>query len=168
MNSDQEKTVEAYDKAAVAYNERNNKHFWITEFDTFCGFVGGKKILDIGCGAGRDAEEFLKNDFDYLGIDASAGMLSVAKTRTGRDDIFRQMDFLHLDFPSEAFDGFWAAASLLHIPKQDLPRVLGGIRRITKQGGIGFVSVKKKSGFEEGVIHQDRNGGGRSLLCLLR
>lgn len=71
------------------------------------------------------------------------------------------MDFYHLDFPDTTFDGFWAAASFLHVPKADFPKVLLEAGRVLKVGGIGFVSVKQKEegGMDEGLIEQSRFGG---------
>ena len=50
-----------------------------------------------------------------------------------------------LDF-SQKFDGFWAAASLLHIPKSRIPDALQRIRTNVRKGGIGFISLKQGDG----------------------
>jgi len=151
-------TADSYNKIASEYNAGHFVHFWVEEFEFFKNRVSGKKIIDLGCGAGRDAEVFVKNGFDYTGIDASSGMLEVASKRVPKGK-FIQMDFLKTSFPNKTFDGFWAAASFLHIPKSDLPDVLQEAKRITKTGGIGFISVKEKTEMDEGLIEEKKYGG---------
>jgi len=153
-----EKTAKTYDKIASGYSAKHFAHFWIKEFDFFKDIINGKKIVDLGCGAGRDAAVFVENGFDYTGIDTSEGMLKVAGERVPRGK-FRQMDFSKTDFPNDAFDGFWAAASFLHIPKKDISVPLQEAKRIIKNGGVGFISVKEKNGMDEGMIHEDKYGG---------
>ena len=151
-------TIQAYDKSTSIYNKTHFEPFWIKEFEFYKKMVPGKKILDIGCGAGRDAVVFVKNKFGYLGIDASEGMLKVAKKRVKRGK-FKRMDFYKLNFPANSFDGTWAAASLLHIPKNKIRGVLKQIKRIIKPGGISFISLKEKKDFEEGIVPYERNPG---------
>lgn len=152
-------TIQAYDKSVSIYSKTHFEPFWVKEFEFYKKIVPGKKILDIGCGAGRDAAVFVKNKFDYLGIDASEGMLKVARKRA-KDGKFRNMDFYKLNFPANSFDGTWAAASLLHIPKKKIKGVLKGIKRILKPDGIGFFSFKEKNkNSKEGLIPYERNPG---------
>lgn len=112
------KTTETYDKIASRYSASHFVHFWIDEFEFYKSIINGKKIIDLGCGTGRDATVFIKDGFNYTGIDASGGMLKVASERVPEGK-FIQMDFNRTNFPDNTFDGFWAAASFLHIPKKD-------------------------------------------------
>lgn len=152
-----EETKKTYDQIAVNYSKANFDPFWVEEFKKYSALVPGKDILDIGSGAGRDAAVFTEAGFNYTGIDASQAMLDVAKERAPKG-IYKQMDFYHLEFPDNTFDGFWAAASFLHVPKVDLPKLILEAKRILKPGGIGFISVKEKEqgGVEEGMIEQAR------------
>ena len=150
-----EQTKKTYDHIAADYNKANFKAFWVDEFEKYKSLVPGKKILDIGSGAGRDAAVFIEAGFDYTGVDASQAMLDVAKERAPKGT-YKQMDFYHLEFSDNSFDGFWAAASFLHVPKVDLPKLLVEAKRILKTGGIGFISVKETDGMEEGMIEQKR------------
>lgn len=100
----------------------------------------------------------MKLDFDYTGIDASEGMLAIARERV-KHGVFQVGDFYHLDFPDDTFDGFWAAASFLHVPKNQIDVVLQEARRILKDGGIGFVSLKQKTTIDEGYIKETKAGG---------
>lgn len=151
-------TIQAYDKTASIYSKTHFGPFWIREFQLYKKLVPGKKILDIGCGAGRDAVVFVKNRFDYLGIDASEGMLKAAKERVEKGK-FRKMDFYKLKFPANSFDGTWAAASLLHIPKKRVKGVLKEIKRVLKPNGISFISLKEKTKHDEGLFPYERSPG---------
>ncbi|HOY56488.1 MAG TPA: class I SAM-dependent methyltransferase [bacterium] len=153
-----EKTAQVYDKIAAGYSAGHFDHFWVEEFDFFKNIIKGKKVIDLGCGAGRDAVVFMKNGFDYTGIDVSEGMLQVANTRVPKGK-FQQMDFSQTTFLDAMFDGFWAAASFLHIPKKDVAAVLHEAKRITKKDGVGFISVEEKADIDEGMIDENKYGG---------
>lgn len=153
-----QKTTETYNKIARGYSTSHFDHFWIEEFDFYKSIINGKKIIDLDCGAGRDATVFTENGFDYTGIDASEGMLRVASERVPKGK-FQQMDFSKTIFKDGEFDGFWAAASFLHIPKKDVTGVLQEAKRITKKEGIGFISVKEKTEKDEGMIEENKYGG---------
>lgn len=154
-----DKTIEAYDKIADDYRNRNSAPFYTEEYEIFHGLLGGKKsVLDIGCGIGRDAEELIKRGCVYTGIDASWGMLALARERIPSGN-FRHMNFYAIDFPDGTFDGFWASAVFLHVPKNEIQKVLMEARRILVLGGVGFVSVKKKTTMDEGTIHEEKAGG---------
>lgn len=157
MNSNSA-TIKAYDAIAPRYSKVHFNPFYIKEFNFFRHAVPGKKVVDIGCGAGRDATVFLKNGFDYLGIDGSHGMLMVARRRVGRAR-FKLMDFYKLQLPSHSFDGFWAAASLLHVPKKKIVGVLKGLRKIIKPGGVGFISLKERKRVGEALLPYPKNPG---------
>jgi ubiquinone/menaquinone biosynthesis C-methylase UbiE len=158
MNKNKEETIKTYNKIAPKYSSSHFTHFWVEEFAKFKSLIKGKKVIDIGCGAGRDASVFVKNEFDYTGVDASEGMLKVASERVPKG-IFRQMDFYHLDFPDNTFDGFWAAASFLHVPKADVSTLIQEAKRVIKPNGVGFISIKKKTEKDEGLIEEDKYGG---------
>lgn len=152
-------TIDAYNKIAEEFHQRNAVSIYSKEYEIFESLIGkGSKIIDIGCGTGRDAEELIRRGFDYIGIDASGGMLEVAKNRV-KDGKFEIGDFYKLDFEDETFDGFWAAASLLHVPKKDLDKVVSEIRRVIRMNGVGFISVKQKTTLDEGVIKEAKGGG---------
>lgn len=153
-----DKTTESYNKIAEDYNKRNYKHFWQEEYKFYKSIISGKKIIDLGCGAGRDAEVFVKDGFDYLGVDSSSEMLKIAQKRVP-DGRFEIMDFRNINQPDESFDGFWASASLLHFPKKEVPVILKSFFNLLKNNGVGFISVKEKRGMDEGFIKEEKCGG---------
>lgn len=155
-------TVETYNWIASAYSKSHfDPNFWSKEFSVFRKLIRGKKVIDIGCGAGRDAVLFCRNGFDYTGIDGSRKMLNIAKRRALRGKFLR-MDFTKLgSLPYQSFDGFWAAASLLHVPKRTVGKTLKKVATLIKPDGVGFVSVKeRRRGLpSEGLLKEQKYGG---------
>ncbi len=150
--------VKTYDKIAKIFAMTNrDSQFWKQNFLVFKKLIKGRKVLDIGCGAGRDAELFVKAGFDYTGIDFSAGMLGQARRRV-KQAKFLRMDFYNLTFKPKTFDGFWAAASLLHIPRYRIRKVLRNIRKILTDEGIGFISIKPKTTIDQGIVTEKKYG----------
>ena len=154
-----EKTIEAYNKIAEDYRLRNSVTMYDKEYEIYQSLVGDKKkIIEMGCGIGRDAIKLIEFGFEYIGIDASEEMLKIAHEKVPGGK-FILGDFYKLDFPDGIFDGFWAAASFLHVPKSDINNVLSEAKRILKKGGIGFISIKDKINIDEGFIKEDKAGG---------
>ena len=109
----------------------------------------GARILDLGCGSGRDTLAFRDAGCEVVPVDGSEGMCRVASSNLGSE--VRRLDFLELDYEDE-FDGVWACASLLHLKADEMPVVLGLIRRALRVGGAAYVS------FKEGTFEGIRNG----------
>jgi len=103
----------------------------------------GGRILDAGCGTGRDAKQFLNMGYDVTAVDASPAMVAMASELTGRDAVL--MSFQELEFEEE-FDGIWACASLLHVPKTDIDAVLDRLSRALKPQGVMYLSFKYGTG----------------------
>ncbi len=96
------------------------------------------KILDFGCGPGRDLKAFAEYGHEVTGIDGSARFAQMAREYSGCT-VWEQ-DFLKLDLPPQHFDGVFANASLFHVPGQELPRVLRALHDTLKPGGVLFSS----------------------------
>lgn len=94
-------------------------------------------VLDVGCGAGRDASYFISKDFSVTGIDFSEKLIDIARKKVPKGK-FLVMDFEELEFTENSFDGAWASASLLHMPKERLLSVLIKINSVLKKGGLFF------------------------------
>lgn len=157
--SNSQETINTYNKIAEQYSSSHfHPSFWQKEFNIFTDLIPDKKVIEIGCGAGRDASLFTEAGFDYLGTDASESMIKVAQKRVPQGR-FEVQSFYDLHLPRGSFDGFWTAATLLHIPKADLPPVLQSIRALLKPDGIGFISVKEKGELDEGLLEENKYGG---------
>lgn len=151
LSHDELITQQSYVKIAKTRNsDKSDMDFWQSEFEEFKKALPSGKIIDIGCGAGRDALLFAANaNYEYIGIDLSQDMLQQAKKLVPQAD-FRTMSMYDLDFATNSFDGFWASTSLLHIPKNKIDSVLGEIKRVLKPDSIGFIVLK--DGLTEGLI----------------
>lgn len=158
MKDIKEKTVATYDKIASRFTKSRLPFFWRPEIKRYETQIPGKKVLDIGCGSGRDAAIFITDNFEYVGIDASQEMINLAKSQVPAA-MFMRMDFYKLDFADETFDGFWAAASLFHAPKHEIGIILSEAKRITRSGGIGFIALKERTDTNEGLIYEEKYGG---------
>lgn len=158
MKSPKEKTIETYDTIALQFTKSRIPLFWKPEIERYESHLPGKKILDIGCGSGRDAAIFIADGLEYVGVDASEEMVRLAKEQVPAV-AFKKMDFYKLDFPDDTFDGFWATASLFHVPKQEIELVLLEAKRIIRPDGIGFIALKEKTDISEGLIYEERYGG---------
>jgi len=96
-------------------------------------------ILELGCGAGGDTAEMLARGFDVSPTDGSPEMAEVASQRLGRPVgtlLFHDIDAV------ETYDGVWANACLLHVPRNELAHVLALIWRALKPGGAFYASFK--------------------------
>lgn len=111
----------------------------------------GARILELGCGGGRDAEAMIKAGFDLDPTDGVAEMALGAEKRLGRK--VRVMRFDELD-AIDGYDAVWAKATLLHVPRTELPKILKLIDRALKPGGFHFASFK--AGGVEGRDKLDR------------
>ncbi len=99
----------------------------------------GGSILDFGCGSGRDAKYFVSKGYAVDAIDGSEKLCEIASRNTGID--VRCMMFSDLD-TVETYDGIWACASILHLPKEELGLVFRKMTRATKAGGYIYTSFK--------------------------
>lgn len=96
------------------------------------------RILDFGCGPGRDLKFFHDLGHEAIGLDGAPRFVEMA--RDYADCEVWLQDFLQLDLPAEFFDGIFANASLFHVPSQELPRVLRELWMTLKAGGVLFSS----------------------------
>ena len=152
LTPQEQQTIDAYDQNAVAWaGSRNKKGVWGNEKMKFYKYLPKGKIIEVGSGGGRDAKELIAHGYDYTGTDVSKELLEEAK-KNNPEATFLLQSVYELDFPDETFDGFWASAVLLHIPKDRIEEALNSIYRILKPGAIGFISLKKGEGerFVEG------------------
>jgi SAM-dependent methyltransferase len=105
----------------------------------------GAAVLDLGCGTGRDTRALIEAGMTVTAIDGSPEMARETERRTGMT--VRVMLFENLDDVG-AFDGIWANASLLHVPRTGLPDVLKRVHRALKPKALLHASFK--SGGKDG------------------
>ncbi len=103
----------------------------------------GARILELGCGGGRDSARIVERGFD---LDATDGVEAMVRKANERFDVgARQMRFDELTADTE-YDAVWAHACLLHVARDDLPSVLGSIHRALRPEGWHFANFKLGDG----------------------
>ena len=103
----------------------------------------GGRVLDAGCGSGRDSKAFIMQGFSVVAIDASREMCKRASELLGQE--VWQMRFDEMSFDDE-FDGVWSCASLLHVQVSEMADVLKKIKHGLRPEGIFYASFKYGEG----------------------
>ena len=144
--------------STLEYYDRNSEKFTAdtadVEFtqiqDLFLGYLApGARILDFGCGSGRDSRYFLSKGFEVEACDGSQEMVRIASETAGirvRKMLFEELAEV------DRYDGIFACASILHVPYAQLGDILAKIERALKDNGILYVS------FKYGTFEGERNG----------
>jgi SAM-dependent methyltransferase len=143
-------TLDHYDRHADSFWEGTRGHDVRQNIAALLERIEGKppfRILDLGCGPGRDLKTFTELGHDAVGVEGSAIFAQMARAFSGCE-VWEQ-DFFALDLPPSHFDGVFANASLFHVPRQELPRVLDELRATLRPGGVLFSSNPRGSN-EEG------------------
>ncbi len=104
------------------------------------------RILDFGCGPGRDLIAFKRLGHEPVGLDGARPFCEMAREHSGCE--VWQQNMLELALPDQSFDGVFANASLFHVPTQELPRVLRELRATLKPDGVLFASNPRGDGRE--------------------
>ncbi|WP_336943216.1 class I SAM-dependent methyltransferase [Acinetobacter modestus] len=97
------------------------------------------KILDLGCGSGRDSFAFKKQGYEVEASDYAEELVNKAHELTGIN--VRHHSFYDLD-EVERYDGIWACASLLHCERDRLAEVLQKMLCALKTNGVIYMSFK--------------------------
>ncbi|MDI5950279.1 class I SAM-dependent methyltransferase [Flavobacterium yafengii] len=157
MKGRKEITISSYDETANEYFKIVSEFDLIPEIFEFTKLIKQNgRILDLGCGPGHHSKYFSNLDFKVTGIDLSSEMIKLAKKEFA-DVNFKVMDILDLDFEKNSFDGIWASASLLHIPKNHIKLILNKIKDALINDGILYISLKEGKGSE--LFNDIRYGG---------
>ena len=144
-----EKTIDYYNINAESFvNQTVSVNFKDTQ-DRFLNFLNGNKILDFGCGSGRDTKYFLDKGYDVTAIDGSEELCKKASEYTGID--VKHMYFQELQ-EVETYDGIWACSSILHLNRNELKDVFNRMSDALTTDGIIYTS------FKYGDFEGERNG----------
>lgn len=145
MNTDMNKifntVISAYDTIADAYAEAysDNDETDFEYFNCFFEHLPGKRILDMGCGVGTNANLIAKKGYNVIGVDASENMLKNAK-RFYPNLVFEQYDILRLPYPDKSFDGIVLAYVIEHFNADGLVQLKKEITRLLVDGGLLYIT----------------------------
>ncbi|MFH8108821.1 MAG: class I SAM-dependent methyltransferase [Candidatus Aenigmatarchaeota archaeon] len=142
-------TIKRYNEIAPHYSrdERgkldNDQIFHLKKFINFVG-LPPRKILDAGCGTGKDILYLSSYGYELFGIDLSSGMLEeTLKVVYNKNNIhLLREDFRYMSFSNCVFDGIWCSASLVHLPYKDKQIALQEFNRVLKKGGILSIGIQ--------------------------
>jgi SAM-dependent methyltransferase len=135
-----EATLQFYRGNAEAYARRTFTSRQARLMAFLAQLPPGASILELGCGAGGDTAEMLARGFAVRPTDGSPEMADIASKHLGR--AVETLLFHDLD-EVEAYDGVWANACLLHVPRPELADVLARIWRALKPAGVFYASYKE-------------------------
>ena len=148
------RTLAHYRRFAEAYRAGTWHHDVRQNIDALLAALGGRpplRILDLGCGPGRDLIAFRDLGHQPVGLDGCPEFVAMARAASGCE-VWLQ-DLLALDLPAGRFDGVFANAVLFHVPSQALPAVLADLRATLRPGGALLVSNPRganEEGFADG------------------
>lgn len=101
------------------------------------------KLLEIGCGSGRDAAFMVSNGYDVTAVDGSQAMITEANKLhpelNGRLSVIELPHDLHM--LQGHYDGVYSIATLMHLSKIELLPVMMKIVELLREGGLLFFSI---------------------------
>ena len=148
-----------YEHNASAYAKRTRSRLDRDALQAFSHRVLPQgRVLDAGCGSGRDLRELIQAGFQAEGVDFSPAMVEIARTYSSAPVACSDLQMLSLK--RENLDGIWAHRVLIHLPPPSVQRVMGTFFAALKPGGILFTSIEEGQGTEEDRF-DDPNGPAR-------
>jgi len=113
---------------------------YIDLLDRFIELVGKGRVLDAGCGHGKDVEYFIEHGLRAIGVDAAEGMVEYA--RKHKEGEYHRMDVRELSFQSSSFDGVWCNSVLQFLPPTEMEAALAELYRVLCPGGVFYTTFK--------------------------
>ena len=133
-------TLDYYNKNSEEYFNSTLNVDMTNTYKPFLKLVPkGGKILDLGCGSGRDSMNFMKLGYEVIAVDGAKKLAKKASVLLGKEVIVSTFEELEL---KEKFHGIWACASLLHIKREDLKTVLNNLYNNLDDNGVFYMSFK--------------------------
>src|SRR5690606_31424625 len=133
-------TIDFYNQNAATFFESTSNVDMTPLYQRFLSLIPNDgRILDAGCGSGRDSKAFKAMGYAVDAFDASHTLAKLATEFSGVTvDV---LSFTEFERPP-TYDGIWACASLLHLPLTDLPTALDRLWSSLKEGGVIYASFK--------------------------
>lgn len=153
------RTLWHYEASAESFWEGTKDHDVSQNLQALLGALpsrAGLRILDVGCGPGRDLIALRDLGHAPVGLDGCAAFVKMAREHSGCEVL--EQSFFELALPTRSFDGVFANASLFHVPRVTLPRVLGELFEALVPGGALFCSNPRAMGAEREGWQGERYG----------
>ncbi|MDO8264838.1 MAG: methyltransferase domain-containing protein [Candidatus Parcubacteria bacterium] len=137
------KTVENYNLIADDFS-RTRKEAWPEiKFLFESHIIPGDKVLDLGCGNGRQYQFIMETEGEYFGVDNSEKLIEICKKKYPEGK-FQTANALNLPYPDNYFDKVYSIAVLHHMPSDEFRfRFLQEANRVLKPGGLLIMTVWK-------------------------
>ena len=133
-------TLDYYNKNSEEYFNSTLNVDMTNTYKEFLKLVPeGGKILDLGCGSGRDSMNFMKLGYEVIAVNGAKKLAKRASVLLRKEVIVSTFEELEL---KEKFHGIWACASLLHIKREDLKTVLNNLYNNLDDNGVFYMSFK--------------------------
>ncbi|MCT9097066.1 class I SAM-dependent methyltransferase [Haloarchaeobius sp. HME9146] len=145
------RTASVYEGDTAAFVEKYRSESVAALYgQRFFEALAGERVLDVGCGPGADSTVFAERGFEVTGFDRTRPFLETVREQVPEARAAHG-DMRWLPFRDDAFDGVWSSASLLHVPREDVPATLQEFRRVLAPDGVVFASLKRgeESGYSE-------------------
>lgn len=146
------RTIEHYQSNAAGFWRGTRDHDVRQNYAALLDALSGRaplRILDFGCGPGRDLLALRTMGHAPVGLDGCEAFVTMARAHSGCEVL--QQSFFELELGGRRFDGVFANASLFHVPRVILPRVLSTLFEALVPGGVLFCSNPRS-------FHSDEEG----------
>jgi len=140
-------TIKVYNEAAASYaREWEEQPAPQDMYELLLKYFKSGITADIGCGSGRDTAWLLKQGFEVLGYDGSAGLLKEAR-KLHPGVLFRRSALPYLDELSpELFQNVLCETVIMHLDLNQIPPAVKRLRDILCKGGVLYLSWRVTEG----------------------
>ncbi|MCK6451373.1 MAG: class I SAM-dependent methyltransferase [Alphaproteobacteria bacterium] len=136
-----ERTIADYERRAESFWQGTRDHDVTQNYAALLEAIGGDppyRILDVGCGPGRDLKHFRSLGHEPVGLEGAPAFVEMARAYSGCEVLHQ--NFLAMSLPPAHFHGVFANAALFHVPTGELPRVLRELHAALRPRGVLFAS----------------------------
>lgn len=143
------KIKSAYNKVAdqLVVEWKNRNAIFHDRLDSFASCLKpGDRLLDVGCGFGRDVVFFSERGILAKGIDISDSMIEIGRAQYGEINIIESDLFRFIESEKEKYQGIWIRGVLFHYEKNELIRIFSGVRYLVEQGSLLYIQTTRRNG----------------------
>ena len=139
------RTKEDYEEGMAWHAQKYGRYNWEKQINQFTALLKGNLILDVGCGTGINISIFLEKGVHVEGLDYSQESIAYCR-KYFPHVVFYEKEMRNTGFNHSRYNGVWSCASIVNFTKEDARTALLEFKRLLKQDGILFVSVKEGVG----------------------